>query len=130
MALRLDDLQSSKRPAKRPEEFRPALYEQTVEERQPEKLRPWQAQEDQQATTRTYAAKEAVQRARERSLQNEELARKLRQGHVSLEREEQLALRQAERERFFAFEAAASEADTKIRTSSMFVKFFRDLLRQ
>jgi DNA-nicking Smr family endonuclease len=128
MALRLDDIKSVKKPQRTPAPtpaFDEQVYEQTAT-----KLRPWQ-NEEQFEGTRTYAAKEAVERARERTRLNDELARELRQGHVGQETELDLKRRELEREKFFDFTQETMEAEQKkIRVSSPFVKFFRDLLRQ
>lgn len=149
MALRLDDIKQPKRPAKakgQPFEsapinttFEPEVYETVMDELNGsgeknssslDKLRPWQ-NEDHREGPRTYAAKEAVTRARERARLNEELAAKLRQGHTDELVEQRLKQARLERERFFDFQEKSIESsEKKIRVSSPFVKFFRDLLRQ
>jgi len=141
MALRLDDLQSKNKVTMVPKtmEFSDLAYDQhqalpRLEEapkRDLNQLRPWQGSEAQDFETRTYAANEAVSRAREKTRKNEMLAMELRAGFVSDQKIHKLKEQEEQRDKFFNFhEQQLQEEQSKIRTSSVFVKFFRDLVRQ
>lgn len=134
MALRLDDLKS-KNKISPVVEFSNSDYEQytpakTLADKNAQ-LRPWQGSDSIELETRTYAANEAVLRAREKVKNNEKLAHDLREGFVSAQMVDQLKEQQDQRDKFFNFRDQVDQADqARIRTSSVFVKFFRDLVRQ
>jgi hypothetical protein len=138
MALRLDDLKSKNKitSAVKVMEFSDSDYErhvdtETLDEKTNSQLRPWQGLESVEFETRTYAANEAVQRAREKAKKNERQAMELREGFVSDQMINHLKQQQEQRDKFFNFhDRESSLEESKIRTSSVFVKFFRDLVRQ
>lgn len=71
MALGLDDVFEAKQKRKK-------LHSES--DRSP--LRPWKGVQDLDNETRTYAAKEAVRKAREKVVENESFARAICAGHV------------------------------------------------
>lgn len=142
MALRLDDIKSPQ--TKKKTSFSPSWSE--IDDTQvgleksrtftqnsealADKLRPWQSFEDQNQL-RTYAAREAIERANKIREKNDLMCAKLRLGHVSDEKEQMLKLEASKREELFNFEKTEMRMrEAKIKTASSFVSFFRDLLKQ
>lgn len=95
-----------------------------------DKLRPWQSFDDSKQT-RTYAAREALNRAKKIREKNELMCAQLRQGYVSQEVEQKLKEIEGQREEDFNFDKVQlGMSESKIKTASSFVSFFRDLLKQ
>lgn len=144
MALRLEDVKTPKTESKKvfqsswaslegfDENQLPTASEQLAQNSKvlADKLRPWQSFEDTKQT-RTYAAREALERAQKIREKNELMCAQLRQGYVSLEVEQKLKEIEGQREEDFNFEKVQMRMrESKIKTASSFVSFFRDLLKQ
>lgn len=95
-----------------------------------QKLRPWENYDDVQLTTRTFSAREALMKAQKIREKNDELARSMREGHVSKEVEQRLNDEQEKREQAFDFRATQMNPhEAKIKTAPSWLSFMRDLLK-
>lgn len=141
MALRLDDLG---KPARKKGFSATQWLDQSIAESQEQKkterppakttvqqkLRPWENYDEVELSTRTYAAQEALLKARRIREKNEDLARSMREGHVSQDVEKKLSEEQLTREQAFNFsETQMNSREAKIKTAPSWLSFVRDLLK-
>ena len=118
MALRLGDVEKNH---KKREEVHSAPQKVT--------LRPWQGLEERDDIRRLKKSEIAIDRAREIARRNNEMAQKLREGHVSEHITAQLDRELAQREDTFSLGESEGAWGQRVAIKRRVLSFFKDVFR-